>query len=435
MRPPAIDGERLVQVADWGQVALIGGQPGAPLSLVETLFVVEGTDPAEVLQLATRWQAQVGGPLLAPSVALLDGQGPSGRAAIRLQRPAPRGSTLLEVASGHGAMKETIVAALVVDILAALLACHRHGLVVGGLGPEHLFVCPPGLDGAAALSCHDPGLAALVACAGHPPPAMGSRAFEYLYGSAAVVAPELLEGRSPTAASDMYALCATMARLLRGRHVHDATEPRLLRHAALAGVSSEIAVQLQRAAPTLSAALIRGLSTAPLLRSGVGVELDAALQAVLGVEQRRRLMSTRGGEPWAIGSPLIPLAAYAGATSYADRLAATVAPAGPAGGPPQGGRPALSEGLRRARLEAALAELETRQALTDRRGAGRRVTVASLVIVLITTALCAIIVWVGMRRSRIFSGNEAGSVQQARPPPPLELPRRRLTPITPPVDR
>lgn len=452
MRPPATDGERLVQVADWGQVALTSGSAPGQWLLVQTLFVAEGADPDEVLQLAARWQSQAGGPLLIPTAATLDGHGPAGHVAVRLQRTAPRGSTLAEVAAGHGAMSEAMVAALVVDLVAALLACHRGGLVVGGLGTDRLFVCPPGLDGAAALNCHDAGLAALVACAGHPPPAVGSRSFSHLYGAAATAAPELLDGRAPTAASDLYGLCATMARLLLGRHVHDATEPALLRHAARSGVPTEVTSALHKAAPALCGAILRGLSTAPLLRAGAGAEVGAAIAAVLSEAQLRRLMASQGGDPWAIGSPLIPLAAYARATSYADRFdsveasgggprRASRAQIGKAGPTPGDGaeaaqdkRAELSEGMRRARLEAALAELETRRAITDRRGAGRRITVASLVIILVTAALCAVILWVGMKRTRVFGGAVVPTPEQTRPPPPLELPRRRHTPIAPPAE-
>ena len=434
MRPASVDGERLVLVAEWGQVALAGGAASGQTTLLETLFLAAGVEPDGVLELAGRWQQQAGGALLAPVESSIAGKGPAGQVAIRLRRPAPKGSNLAEVTAGHGAMNEPVVAALVVDLLAAILAAHRQGLAVGGLGPEHLFVSPPGMDGAPALRCHDAGLAAMVAAAGQPPPQHGGRTFLHLYGPASVVAPEVLDGRAPTAASDIYALCATMAWLLLGRHVHEAADPLLMRHAAFAGAGGDVVALLHKQAPTLAGPAVAGLSTNPLLRAGVGEQIRAALETVLGAGQLRRLSAAAGGDPWAIGSPLIPLAAYAGAASYAERVADRVAPSAAAPGAEGGKKADLRQGMRQARLEAALAELEMRRALTDRRGAGRRVSVARLVVVLVTMALCAAIVWIGMRRSGVISSPVAPRAEVTQPVKPLVLPRRKTTSITVPMD-
>ncbi len=427
----------LVQVADWGQVALVDGGPTAANGVIETLFVSTG-DLAAVVELAERWRDQSDACLLPLHHVAGITSGPAGGPAVQLHRQAPRGSTLVEVAEVHGPLGEAMVAALFADLLPCVVRCHRDGLVFGGLGPDRLFVCPPGMEGIAALRCHDAGLASMLALAGHGSPAPDGNAFAQVLGPVEVVAPEVADGLEPGPASDIYTVCATMAWLLLGRHVHSGATPLLSRHSARSGPNAALANELMRLAPTLAEPLLRGLSANTWLRSGVATDLMAAGVELLDEAGWLRVAVANKGGPWAIGSPLIPLAAYAGATSFADRYASKAERSrGRRSSSPEVASQVLSEPdperVRKARLQAALSELDLRRAVADQGVAGKRITVVKLVIILVTMAVCGVMVWVGLRRTVLVTGGRASQMETA-PPTPMKLPKPRTTPVTAPID-
>ena len=451
MRPGDAGSDWLVQVTDWGQVSLVEAGPGSAPEVVQTLFVGSG-DGSTAVALARRWRDLREPCILGLNEAAGTASGPAGGSAIKLHREAPRGSTLEEVLAGHGPLNEAMVAALFADLLPCLQRCHKDGLILGSLSPDRLYLCPPALDQVPAVRCHDVALLPLVLLAGQPMPAPEQSAWQQVLGAAEVIAPEVANGMEPAAASDVYSLCAIMSWALLGRHVHGGATPLLIRHAARDGPGTAAVADLSRCAPTLAEPLLRGLSANAWLRSGVPSDLLTAMASVLGQPQWRRISVAAGGGPWAIGSPLIPLAAYAGATSYADRFATADerrtrgrrssrsavlgaqpgANVGADAAPTDAPGPSV-ERVRKARLDAALSELDTRRALADHRGVGRKVTVAKLVIVLVTMAVCAVIVWVGMRRTQVIAGSPAQNIQAA-PEPPMVIPKPRSTPVTDPID-
>ena len=91
------------------------------------------------------------------------------------------------------------------------------------------------------------------------------------------------------------------------------------------------------------------------------------------------------------------------------------------------------ERVRKARLQAALSELDLRRAVADQGVAGKRITVVKLVIILVTMAVCGVMVWVGLRRTVLVTGGRASQMETA-PPTPMKLPKPRTTPVTAPID-
>ncbi len=454
-------GDWLVRVTAWGRQSVSEGAGPRTAENVHEIDVLGGQEQASALLAeATRWQ-RARHPALLPMVhASLAADGRS----ARLCWQAPQGSTLQEVSERHGAMSEALVAALAVDVAAALVLVHARDLVVGRLSWCNLYLAPPGSDGLSAVRVLDAGLPSLIAHAGHQIGGSQDRTFALLYEEPAFVAPEVAQGRDPGPAADTFSLCATLASLLLGRRLFEGGNALLLRHAIEAGVADDLADELRSLAPTLAPALLAGLSPQPLARSGALSDLRAALAERLGDDGIAIVSIVRGGGPWRMGSPVIALAAWAGAGAFADRFgrvserlvgarpaaAWSVAGPDPLGAPSDGGevpaavavpsaRPA-SEGvvdaLQRAKLESAMRQLDMQRALTDReRVKPRRITL-DLIVLVVTAAVAAAMVWMATREvdpvARTAPGTAHAPVPQAasprpspRRPPKVVLPSRR----------
>lgn len=444
--------QRLVRVADWGQIVAIDPGDGEPPHLVTEVFARgEAVDAA--FALADRWRAFADPslqPLTATWVAARVG-GPE--RSLFVQRTAPRGSLLTEVLQKAGTVQPLMVAALLLDVARVLHDAHTQGLVAGAVSPDALLLCPPGLEGVPPLRLLDVGLPGLVAAAGGLLPPADTPGFATLHPCLETTAPEVASGQEPTAAADVYSLCATAAFVLLRRHVHAAQTPVLARHQAAQGLQPAAVEALQDAAPTLAPLLVRGLSVQPWGRAGVLTELMAAFGQL--VEDRPRLPGPRRLlAPWAIGSPLVPLAAFAGATPYLDRLGARPPTAldpshGPArtrsqGAPADANGPAAA-GIAsqapvrnapgqadQARLRAALLRLETeRDVLQRKRAEQGRNHMTTLVVVVAFVLVVGAVLLIGLRQTRRLqtqSDPAATSVPQRRLPPP---PRPRILEIEP----
>jgi hypothetical protein len=417
---------RLLRAAEWGQVSAVEPPDGPPL-LIQELVVQGPVEPA--LALADQWKA-LEHPSLLPVLAATVEPHAGGRS-LRLEREAPRGSHLAEVFARAKAADERMVAALLLDLLRALQLCHARGLVAGVIAPESLFLCPPGQDRTAALRLHDAGLPQLVARAhgeGTPP------GLEALLPTAEVVAPEVLSGQEPTPPSDVYALCATAAFCLLKHYMHAAATPALVRHRATQGLEPTQIAALLDVAPVLGPLLARGLAVHPWGRAGVLAELVAACESLLATRVPVLVAGRRILEPWSLGSPLVPLAAYAGTQAFADRFGdKALAPELTGVGARQGPAGEV-DAEAQAKLRAALQRLDAERVLSQKRAVARGRSVLSYVVVLVLFLLvAAAIVAIGLRQTRRFE-DSLHAAEQVKPGE-VRIPRVLPPPVPPkPLD-
>ena len=449
-------GDWLVRVTAWGRQSVSEGAGPRTAENVHEIDVVGGPAQAtELLAEATRWQ-RARHPALLPMVHA--SVAADGRSA-RLCWKAPQGSTLQELSERHGAMSELLVAALSVDLAAAVVLVHARDLVVGRLSWCNLFLAPPGSDGLSAVRVLDAGLPALIAHAGHEVGGSQDRTFALLYEEPAFVAPEVAQGRVPGPAADTFSLCATLASLLLGRRLFEGGNTLLLLHAIEAGVADDLADELRTLAPTLAPALLAGLSPQPLARSGALSDLRTAIADRLGDAGLATVSIVRGGGPWRMGSPVIALAAWAGAGAFADRFGRVSernAGARPAiawaSAPSEGKSDALGDAsahrpptatgrstdgvvdaLQRAKLESAMRQLDMQRALTDRERVKPRRLTLDIVVLLVTAAVAAAMVWMATRQVdpvvRTAPGTAHAPIPQTEKPRPP--PRRSPLPVLP----
>lgn len=443
MNPQAADKASLLRVAEWGQVWVADGERGPATVWVEEIFALQG-DLDGACALGRLWQSHAFAALPAPlRVARVD-RGPSLGGALRVERDVPRGSTLTELLHAHGPLTEDMVATLALDLVAGVHGWHKRGLTVGLIDGASLVVCPPGRDDHPGLLAFDAGLPLMVSLAGGPLGGWQSPRFRSLFETVEVLAPELLEGAEPSLETDAYALAAVVGWLLLGRHLVQIEDPTLAPHAARQGPSPATSLELRRRAPTLAPAILEGLAVDPRLRLGAVSALLGAIAELLGPRRVANYSVAAGGGPWAMGSPLIPLAAYANSTAWTERFrrdlpTRVAAAAGPPaaqtlGGPqmaratppgPTPGRtaPGATSSAQQARLRAALSELEVRRAMADRTPAGARLSVVKLVVVLLTMAVVAAILFVGMKRTRTLATEGLPSQIAPRPVAPPVLPQ------------
>lgn len=454
-------GDWLVRVTAWGRQSVSEGAGPRTAENVHEIEILGGeAQAADLLAEASRWQRARHPALLSMVHASLAADGRS----VRLCWQAPQGSTLQEISERHGAMSELLVAALAVDLVAALVLVHARDLVIGRLSWSNLFLAPPGSDGLCAVRVLDAGLPSLIAHAGHPIGGSQDRTFALLYEEPAFVAPEVAQGRGPGPAADTFSLCATLASLLLGRRLFEGGNALLLRHATEAGVADELSVELRLVAPTLAPALLAGLSPQPLARSGALSDLRTAMAHRLGDNGVATVSIVRGGGPWRMGSPIIALAAWAGSGAFADRFGrvserqagqragTTWSTIVPDAGADLGDAPPLvrsgdasgarspNEGvvdaLQRARLESAMRQLDMQRALTERERTKPRRLTLDILVLLVTAAVAAAMVWMATREVdpavRTAPGTVHAPVPQAvnpRPPPKrkvhIVLPSRR----------
>ncbi len=406
-------GERLLAAWPWGRVASSeGAEPGSAV-VVTTIVALPGADLEGALGLVRRWQGHVD-----PVVpALISGAVSADSLTVR--HAALSGSTVSELVGAFGALTEAQCAALFFDLIAGLRRCHAARLVVGRLDASALFVCPPGLDGVAALRCQGAGMPLLVAACRGGVGRSGSEGQRALLGPADAVAPEVSAGRLPAMTSDVWSLAATMIHTLLGAPPFAADDGELLLHAQRQGLAPAIARQLERVAPSLAPLLGQALSPTPLLRAGALASLEQACRDLGG--DRVSVLGDRG--PWVVGSPLMALGAYATATPYGDRFALRPAFAVAATAD------ALPDGVvDRARLDAALRQLDVQRALSQRANVRKERTGLKAAVVVLTAAIAAAIVWFGTRprpESRTAPGVAPAALRlkrAARPRPVRSIP-------------
>jgi class 3 adenylate cyclase/WD40 repeat protein len=179
------------------------------------------------------------------------------------------GSSLAELLAADGALPGPRALTILEQVAGALDAAHSRGLVHrdvkpgnvlidAGAGADHAYLSDFGLVAPAERSSGDGGWA----------------------GTAAYVAPELVEGTPPTPAADVYALGCVLYEALTGRaaFVGD-TEPEVIA-AHLRGFSAPLPSRLKPELPAaLDAVVTRALARAPVERHPSAGEFTRAARA------------------------------------------------------------------------------------------------------------------------------------------------------------
>lgn len=423
MRPAV---ERPLRAAAWGQVLLLEPGAGDPPVLVELVKVTELTLEAALAVADRRRRVQHPSVLAVASVQAGADMGMD--RAIRVELPAPRGAALAAVMLKAGRLSEVAVATLFRDVLRGVQHAHTQGIAVGIFGPDHLVLCPPGQEDLPPLLLVHAGLPALVAAARGQADGAGHPGFETIHPLAEVVPPEVLGGAETSAAGDCYAICATLAWVSLGRHLHAAPQPAAVRSLALRGPTSADAAELIQALPSLGALVLRGLEAQPWGRAGVLGELIGVCDELVQGGPMLELDGRGVCAPWSRGSPLVPLAAYGSAGWWADRWHSRN-PAGLALQGPmrhvtgQQPAPGLSP-VDSARLRVALERLDSERVRTQRESGSRQAQVwrgvgLAVALVLALGAMLA----VGIRQVR-----EVGRQERQRIDAPQSKGQRRVPP-------
>ncbi len=412
--------QRLLRVATWGQTLVQESTDAHGAELIHEIAVRPG-EIESALALADAWRA-----FHHPALHALDHGSvaqPAGSPGqvLRLERPLPRGTPLAQVLP-KVTLDEEAVAALFADLAKGLLELHGAALVAGNLSAETLLLCPPGQEDAAPLLLVDAGVPALVVAASGPLGVLGAPRFGQLLAVPEVVAPEVLAGQGLSAAADVFSLCAVVAATLLGRPLFAQANPAALRVAMAHGPLPADLAELTSTAPHLATLLQRGLAAQPWARAGVLGELVAAF-AQLTADLPTTLADERTVlAPWAAGSPLIALAAYASSVPWSaqfpESTLVAVSSVATAAGP---------EG--QAKLRAALDQLEwERTRAQDHAETQGRNLLSRLIIValfaLIAVAIAATAVRQAHRAQRALHPQLPGDT--AAPGPIKPLPKARV---------
>jgi hypothetical protein len=406
---------RLLHAATWGQVFAAEPNDGPPVWVVE---LAANDDVDAALHLCAGW-LDVRHPGFAPLVEASVEPHAGGRV-LRVVHESPRGIALAELVAQSPPLVEHAVALLLYDLGRGLALAHEQGLVAGNVAPSQLALCPPGLDDACAVQLHQPGLPLLCATVGGAPGDALRPLLEapptLAVGMPAAVAPEVLGGQTPQAAADVYGLCATAAYCLLGRSPFAAADAGLVRQWALRGLDAADLQALLRTAPTLGPLVARGLSAQPWARAGVLTEWLDACEKLLAGRSPKLVRGIALVPPWSLGSPLVPLAAWAHARWWTAL--------GPTRASPTQAPPVDDQ---QAKLRAALQRLDLeRLAARKRQGEAPSTWRSYLWVIVLFALVAAAIVVLGNRQSQRFEQALRAADRADRPAPaPLPKPRPR----------
>jgi hypothetical protein len=417
--------QRLLRVATWGQTLVQEATDARGARLVHEIAVRPGAIDA-ALTLADAWRA-FAHPTLHPLTqgTVAQPAGSPGQV-LRLERPLPRGTPLTQVLQ-KAPLDELAVAALFLDMAKGLVELHGVGLTAGNVSAETLLLCPPGQDEAAPLLLVDAGMPALVVAASGPMGEGGQARFGNLMPAMEGIAPEVLAGQTPTPAADAFALCVVMAEALLGHPLFAGPTAAALRATMASGLPANVLEPLHAAAPHLSAILQRGLSPQPWARAGALGELVDALTALCAGLPTTFADDRQVLAPWAPGSPLIALAAYASAVPWSAQFPESALQSNQSVA-----STADAEGQFRLRAALDQLDLERRRGQRESETAGRNV-LSRLIIVGLFALIAAAIA-----ASAVRQANRAKEAMHSPPsrgpttPPPLEpMPKPRVIFETP----
>jgi serine/threonine-protein kinase len=189
------------------------------------------------------------------------------------------GETLADVIGSRGALPTAEVIRVLRGVGAALDAIHDRGIVHRDVKPANVLL---GRDGSVKLA--DLGVADVADRTRITTP-------DALVGSFSYMAPEQLDGATPSPAMDVYALAAVAYEMLAGEKARPESNPLALAHA----IATQPPPDLRRAwpaAPAAAAALLqRGMSADPGQRPASTGELVRRLEAALEPEQPTRVVA------------------------------------------------------------------------------------------------------------------------------------------------
>lgn len=172
----------------------------------DTLVVIkEPREQTDAEREALAAQARISQRVRHPNLVHIQHAVHSPRRSFLVMDHAPGGS-LADVLA-HGPLTPALAAQVTLDVLDGLAALHGSGYVHGDVKPSNVLLDAHGR----AMLC-DYGLARPSGAADR------TRTLAPLQGTLAAMAPELLESRAPTPASDVYAAGALLYRLLTGEH-------------------------------------------------------------------------------------------------------------------------------------------------------------------------------------------------------------------------
>jgi serine/threonine-protein kinase len=259
-----------------------------------------------------------------------------------------RGRTLREALEEDGGMSPAMAAQVASDVADALDCAHRHGLVHRDVKPGNILLAETPDSPTARVKVADFGIAKLEAEAGDLTQTGA------VIGTAKYLSPEQVEGRSPDARSDVYALGVVLYEMLCGRPPF-AAETELA--TALQHVRGEPLPPRRLVAgipKPLEAVVLRAMAKEPGDRYQSAAELRGALAAIdLGDDDAVPLITRDPTPPGGI-APLprrvrrawIPLVVLGVVALAAVVLTATLLNRNGGGGPPAASRPRTTQPVR-----------------------------------------------------------------------------------------
>ncbi|MDA0567489.1 serine/threonine protein kinase [Streptomonospora sp. S1-112] len=243
-----------------------------------------------------------------------------------------QGGSLSDHLAAEGALSGPALRAFAAGTAEALAAVHAAGVVHRDIKPANVVLSPEGprvLDFGIARALDDP------------------RPEEAVYGTPGWVAPERLEGRPATPATDMFAWGALVACAATGRRPFGAGDPDTRNQrvragrADLDGVPEDLLPLVRRALaadpaerPTAAEALAAVLEIAGAPQAPAGTEPRHRVRALLSATWRGFGATGRGAGPWVAAGSLLALSsatATAAGGIAGGAAAGTAAGAGGAG--------------------------------------------------------------------------------------------------------
>ncbi|MEO8539769.1 MAG: serine/threonine-protein kinase [bacterium] len=179
------------------------------------------------------------------------------------------GYSLRQLLETQGRMPEREAIRYGVQIAAAVHYAHEKGIVHCDIKPENILVNDSGVAKVA-----DFGVAESLTKTMAPGQAQD------LLGTVGYLAPEIIEGSQPTAASDIYSLALTVFELVAGRGPFSGATAGAAIGQRLGAPAPPLRAFARSASPELEAVLSRALSLAPEDRYGTAALFGAALQRV-----------------------------------------------------------------------------------------------------------------------------------------------------------
>jgi non-specific serine/threonine protein kinase len=212
------------------------------------------------------------------------------------------GQTLEQLLEASGPLSTEDLLRVGIDLSRALAAIHNAGVLHGDIKAPNAIREP---DGNVVLM--DFGAGRFVARAGDLEGESSAAGLDGpIFGTPVVVAPEVLEGNAPDAASDLYSLGVLLYRLAAGRYPVEGTsvlDQRLRLRSEEPVPLAELRPDLP---PVVTRAIHRALARDPAGRFGTAAQFEGALAAGLGDRDPALDVEARAKAPAAPGLPLHP---------------------------------------------------------------------------------------------------------------------------------